>query len=125
MKKSSAWLLLTTYLCASCAGMLPLALDVVAHVLWHKEHIEHVHQGKEDHGHVAVEMAQMLHENQNNGAVLSEMNGGKVNLSAHYCPLPVFESSELQDWQFVPFPLLRFNLPTGVESTIFLPPEMA
>ncbi|MFN0173624.1 MAG: hypothetical protein ACKVU0_03160 [Saprospiraceae bacterium] len=125
MKKSSAWLLLTTYLCASCASMLPLALDVVAHVLWHKEHIEHVHHGKEGHGHVAAEMAQLLHENQNNGAVLSEMNGGKPNLSAHYCPLPVFVSSVLQDWHTVAFPPLHFNLPTGKVAVIFLPPEMA
>jgi len=125
MKKSSAWLVLTIYLCASCTGLLPLVLDSMAHVLWHKEHIEHVHHGKEGHNHLADEIVQSLSENQNHDGSFTDTNGVKPNLSAHYVPLPVLQSSESNVGNFLAFPPLHFWLPTGAKATIFLPPKIA
>lgn len=123
MSKTIAWLLLTTYCCATCTAVLPIVQDVVAHLFWHKEHIEHVHQGQKNQHHVVIEMAQLLNEDQDQQAVFTALYTGKPGLSAHMLPGHIFKTANGTDWQIVAFPMLRFCLPKGIRSIVFLPPR--
>lgn len=125
MKKSTAWLLLTIYLSASCAGLMPMAWDAIAHVLWHKAHMEHVHHGDEDHEHVTAEIAQALDADHHQPGTFSEINDAKISLSAHYFRLSFLKPFVTLAGAYVAFPPLRFRLPTGAENSIFLPPRLA
>ena len=125
MKKAIVWILLTSYLSASCAGLMPLVSDVIAHILWHKAHIEHVHHGTEGHTHVAAEIAQVLGADQNQSGTFSQIPTNKINVSAHYFLLASIQPCATFTGSFVAFPSFSFRLPTGVESSIFLPPKRA
>ena len=125
MKKATAWLLLTTYLCASCAWVAPLIGDALAHVFWHDTHIEHVHHGIEGHSHVAVEIAQLLNANPMCPAEFSELSGGAIYLSAHIFLPAIFAAYQPEIRHFTPFPAFGFTLPPGVVTLVFLPPERA
>ncbi|MBC7777180.1 MAG: hypothetical protein H7246_17240 [Phycisphaerae bacterium] len=125
MKKTTAWLLLTTYLGASCAGLLPLVADMVAHVFWHQAHIQHVHHGKKGQAHVAAEMVHLLSNEQNQPGTFSEISGSKFDLSTHYSPLAISEGHKLTSRSFVAFPSQPFSLPGGVKPRVFLPPKQS
>ncbi len=63
MKKIAAWALLVIYLNAAAQALLPWVSDLVAHVFFWQDHLEHVHHGQVHSHHVGLEMAATEHEN--------------------------------------------------------------
>ena len=125
MKKATAWLLLTIYLSASCAGLLPLVRDAAAHLFWYEGHMQHVHHGAEDHTHVAAEIVQLLSAEHGDSESFSEWSGVKISLPAHFFLNTVFETCKPGSPRLVSFLPFRFILPTGAGVSVFLPPEQA
>jgi len=124
MKKATIWLLLTIYLGATCASLLPLVCDVMAHLFWHEAHIKQVHHGKKDKAHVTAEIAQLLNVDQNQPATFAESSwGGKSNLSAHDLPTAAFETCPLASKSLAAFPSQFFKLTPGMKPSVFLPPK--
>jgi hypothetical protein len=125
MKKATAWLLLTTYLSASCAGLLPWVRDAAAHLFWYEGHMQHVHHGHEHHAHVAVEIVQLLSDGRGDSESFSEWTGVKISLPAHYFLNTIFETCKPAVMPLVSFPPFRFSLPSRAGLPVFLPPERA
>lgn len=123
MKKLIACLLLATYCCASCTALLPIVKDIAAHLFWHKEHIEHVHHGHKNQDHLAIEMAQLLDEGQNQDAIFAGSKTAKSDLSVHICSSVFFKTINIPARKNRAFPRLWFALPKGVKASIFLPPK--
>ena len=123
MKNFIARLLLTIYSTAAFAAMWPVARDIVAHIFWHQEHMEQVHQGTQKQDHLAREMAQMLEPVQNQQAIGEPSGLAKLVLSAHIFFNPAVEPLALVFRQISSFPILCFGLPKGVKSAVFLPPK--
>ncbi|MCC6279221.1 MAG: hypothetical protein IT262_01375 [Saprospiraceae bacterium] len=123
MKKATAWLLLTTYLGASCAGLLPWVKDAAAHLLWHEAHLHHAHHGDENHAHVAAEIVQLLSAGQQGADSFSEWTGIKITLPAHMFLPPVFIACEADALFGASLPPFLFSLPRGAGLQVFLPPE--
>ena len=125
MKKTTAWLLLATYLSASCAGVLPLAGDIVAHLFWHDAHIKHVHQGQKYRAHVAAETAQILDPGQSHPEAFAESAGGQISLSVHDLSTTVLMLPLWTRGATLLFPDSHFNLPSGDKPSVFMPPKPA
>lgn len=123
MKKTTACILLITYLGASCAGLLPLLGDVAAHLFFYKGHMEHVHHGDEHHAHVATEIVQLLSDDHGYPASLSEWSGGKISLSAHSFLVLVFEKLASGSGDSAALLHFRFSLSTGAKFPVFMPPD--
>jgi len=111
------------YLAATCASLLPMVGDALAHVFWHEAHIKHVHHGKKDKAHVSAEIAQLLNVDQNQPTTFSESSGGKFNLSSHNLPSAALEICELASLSLVAFPSELLMLTKGMKSSVFLPPK--
>jgi len=125
MKKATIWLLLTLYLGATCASLLPMVGDALAHIFWHDAHIKHVHHGKKDKAHVSAEIAQLLNMDQNQPATFSESSGGKFYLSFHDLPTTALAIRKLASPSQIAFPSELFLLPKGIKSSVFLPPRQS
>lgn len=125
MKKATAWILLATYLSASCAGLLPWVKDAAAHLFWYEGHMHHVHHGHEDHAHVAAEIVQLLSAEHGDSESFSEWTGVRISLPVHFFLNAVFEACQAVATLCVSFPPFRFLLPAGAGLSVFLPPERA
>lgn len=122
MKNVKAWLLLISYVGASCAGLGPLVKDAFAHIFWHDHHIHHVHHGDESHSHVVSEIVQLLISDQDQSERFCELQS-KIKLVSHY----LLASSKHESMSFCSedfgYPPYLIDLSTGLFSILEMPPE--
>ena len=121
MKKIIALACLFIYLNAAVQSLQPLVSDVIAHVLFYHDHLEHVHNGQIHSHHVGLEIQAHQNHKDSPSPVNQPSFYDKNSLSSHNIPklseLLPFETifiTEINAWWTFDY--------QNVFSEIFLPP---